>query len=207
VKVSRIPRTFAGFLVACFLLGASLAATQNFLVLQIDVLGGGALLIGAAAAFQALSEIPTMAFTGEMARRLGQRWLFVMGCVIYLAIYIAWALVTDAMTAALLKLAGGVAFALTFVSAVMIANDLVPARLRATGQTLMKSVLFGVAPILGAVGGGIVYDTFGARAMFLASSVLVVAAAVTALFVVPSPAATRLPEPALPVPEVSPATP
>jgi PPP family 3-phenylpropionic acid transporter len=207
VKVSRIPMAFAGFLVSCFLLGASLAATQNFLVLQIDVLGGGALLIGAAAAFQALTEIPTMAFTGQLARRLGQRWLFVIGCLIYLAIYIAWALVTDAMTAALLKLVGGVAFALTFVSAVMIANDLVPARLRATGQTLMKSVLFGVAPILGAVGGGYVFDTFGSRAMFLASSVLVVAAAVTALLVVPSPAPELPPERALPAQEVSPVTP
>jgi len=218
VKLPRIPLAFGGFLVACFLLGASLAATQNFLVLQIDVLGGGALLIGAAAAFQAFTEIPTMAYIGELTRRFGQRWLFVIGCLIYLAIYIAWALVSDAMTAALLKLVGGVAFALTFVSAVMIANDLVPSRLRATGQTLMKSVLFGVAPILGAVGGGIVFDTFGSRAMFLAASVLVTAAAVTALFVVPSPAAPRpresakpapevLPGPALPAPEVAPATP
>ncbi len=219
VKLPRIPLAFAGFLVACFLLGASLAATQNFLVLQIDVLGGGALLIGAAAAFQAFTEIPTMAYTGMLTRLLGQRWLFVIGCLIYLAIYIAWALVSDAMTAALLKLVGGVAFALTFVSAVMIANDLVPSRLRATGQTLMKSVLFGVAPILGAVGGGFVYDTFGSRAMFLAASVLVSAAAVTALFVVPSPAAARpkeltkpagqevSPEPPLPAPEVAPVTP
>jgi hypothetical protein len=207
VQVRRIPLTFVGFLGACFLLGASLAGTQNFLTLQINVFGGGALLIGAAAAFQALTEIPTMASIGELMRRFGARWLFVIGCVIYLAIYIAWALVSDAMTAALLKLVGGVAFALTFVSAVMIANDLVPSRLRATGQTLMKSVLFGVAPILGAVGGGFVYGTFGARAMFLASSVLVMGAAVTALFVVPSPAPAKIEEPILPAPEVAPATP
>ena len=207
VQVRRIPGAFVGFLVACFLLGASLAATQNFLTLQINVLGGGALLIGAAAAFQAVTEIPTMASIGALMRRFGSRWLFVTGCVIYLAIYIAWALVSDAMTAALLKLVGGVAFALTFVSAVMIANDLVPSRLRATGQTLMKSVLFGVAPILGAVGGGMVYGAFGSRAMFLASSVLVTAAALTALFVVPSPVPSRIEQPTLPAPEVSPATP
>ena len=207
VKVRRIPLAFAGFLVSCFMLGASLAATQNFLVLQIDFLGGGALLIGAAAAFQALGEIPTMAFTGELTRRFGQRWLFVIGCLIYLVIYIAWALVSDATTAALLKLVGGVAFALTFVSAVLIANDLVPSRLRATGQTLMKSVFFGVAPILGAIGGGFVYGAFGSRAMFLASSVLVIGAALTALFVVPSPAPQNSAEPSLPSPEVSPVTP
>jgi PPP family 3-phenylpropionic acid transporter len=148
-----------------------------------------------------------MASIGELTRRFGQRWLFVLGCGIYLVIYIAWAFVSNPMTAALLKLVGGVAFALTFVSAVMIANDLVPSRLRATGQTLMKSVMFGVAPVLGAVGGGFVYGVYGSRTMFLASSVLVTAAAVTALFFVPSPARERIEEAALPGPEVSPATP
>jgi PPP family 3-phenylpropionic acid transporter len=207
VRLPRVPLTFGGFLVCCFLLGASLAATQNFLTLQIDFLGGGALLIGAAAAFQAVTEIPTMAYMHVLTRHLGHRWLFVIGCGVYLAIFIAWALVTDPMTAALLKLGGGVAFALTFVAAVMIANDLVPARLRATGQALMKSVLFGVAPIVGALGGGVLYESFGPQVMFLASSVFVVAAGLLALVVVPAPATSRVQEVAAPSPEPAPATP
>jgi len=207
VRLPRVPLTFAGFLVCCFLLGASLAATQNFLTLQIDFLGGGALLIGAAAAFQAVTEIPTMAYMHVLTRHLGHRWLFVIGCGVYLAIFIAWALVTDPLTAALLKLGGGVAFALTFVAAVMIANDLVPARLRATGQALMKSVLFGVAPIVGALGGGVLYESFGPQVMFLASSVFVVTAGLLALVVVPAPATSRVQEVAAPAPEPAPATP
>ena len=207
VRLPRVPLTFAGFLVCCFLLGASLAATQNFLTLQIDFLGGGALLIGAAAAFQAVTEIPTMAYMHVLTRHLGHRRLFVIGCGVYLAIFIAWALVTDPLTAALLKLGGGVAFALTFVAAVMIANDLVPARLRATGQALMKSVLFGVAPIVGALGGGVLYESFGPQVMFLASSVFVVAAGLLALVVVPAPATSRVQDLAVPAPEPAPATP
>jgi len=207
VRLPRVPLTFAGFLVCCFLLGASLAATQNFLTLQIDFLGGGALLIGAAAAFQAVTEIPTMAYMHVLTRHLGHRRLFVIGCGVYLAIFIAWALVTDPLTAALLKLGGGVAFALTFVAAVMIANDLVPARLRATGQALMKSVLFGVAPIVGALGGGVLYESFGPQVMFLASSVFVVAAGLLALVVVPALATSRVQEVAAPAPEPAPATP
>ncbi|HKW71532.1 MAG TPA: MFS transporter, partial [Candidatus Dormibacteraeota bacterium] len=78
------------------------------------------------------------------------------------------------------------AFALTLVSAVMITNDLVPARLRATGQALMKAVLFGLAPIIGASGGGLVYGTIGARAMFLSSTVVVGAAGILALVAAPS---------------------
>jgi PPP family 3-phenylpropionic acid transporter len=205
--LTRIPLAFAGFLVSCFLLGASLAATQNFLTLQIDFLGGGAFLIGAAAAFQALAEIPTMAYMQVLTRRFGHRLLFAIGCGIYLAIFIAWAFVSVALTAALLKLVAGIAFALTYVAAVMIANDLVPAHLRATGQALMKSVLFGVAPILGSLGGGLVYEAFGARVMFLAATAVVGAAGLMALVAVPARTRSLTEEVALPAPEVAPAVP
>ena len=197
LRVRRVPAAMLGFLAACLLLGVALAATQNFLTVQISGLGGGALIVGAAAAFQALTEIPTMGYTHVLTRRLGHRVLFAIGCAIYLVIFIAWAFVTSAFLAALLKLAVGVAFALTFVAAVMIANDLVPARLRATGQALVKSVLFGAAPIIGAFGGGLVYGSFGPRAMFLASTVVVAAAGVIALVAVPARKPAPVEEPVL----------
>ena len=186
LRVRRVPVAMLGFLMACLLLGVALAATQNFLTVQISALGGGALIVGAAAAFQALTEIPTMGYTHVLTNRFGHRVLFAVGCAIYLVIFVAWAFVTSAFLAALLKLAVGVAFALTFVAAVMIANDLVPARLRATGQALVKSVLFGAAPIIGAFGGGVVYGSLGPRAMFLASTFVVAAAGVIALVAVPA---------------------
>jgi MFS transporter, PPP family, 3-phenylpropionic acid transporter len=185
LPVRRVPLALITFLVGCLLLGVSLAATQNFLVLQINFLGGGALLIGAAAAFQAVTEIPTMGYTHVLTKYLSHRSLFAIGCAIYLAIYVGWAFTGAALVAALLKLVAGVAFALTLVAAVMIANDLSPARLRATGQALMRSVLFGVAPILGALGGGVVYGAYGSRAMFLGSTAVVAAAGLIALIAVP----------------------
>ena len=185
VQIRRIPVSLITFLVGCLLLGISLAATQNFLVLQINVLGGGALLIGWAAAFQAVTEIPTMGYTHLLTRYLSHRALFAIGCGIYFAIFVAWAFTGAALVAALLKLVAGVAFALTLVAAVMIANDLSPTRLRATGQALMKSALFGVAPILGALGGGVVYGAYGSRAMFLASTAVVAGAGLIALVAVP----------------------
>ena len=71
----------------------------------------------------------------------------------------------------------------------------------------MKAVLFGVAPILGSLGGGLVYQAFGARAMFLAATLVVAAAGVTALIAVPArtqPAPEEIPPPRA---EVSPAIP
>ena len=186
VHVSRVPLALVGFLGSCFLLGVSLAATQNFLTLQISDLGGGALLVGAAAAFQALTEIPTMGYTHVLTRHLSHRVLFGIGCGIYLVIFVAWAFVSSALVAALLKLVIGVAFALTIVAGVMITNELTPARLRATGQAVLKAVLFGVAPIAGALGGGIVYGALGPRVMFLAATVVVAAAGLLAVIALPA---------------------
>jgi PPP family 3-phenylpropionic acid transporter len=186
LRLPRVPLPLAGFLVSAFLLGAALAATGNFLTLQFNVLGGGTLLIGAAAAFQALTEIPTMGYIHRLTRYLNHKFLFAIGCAIYIVVFLAWAFVSDALTAALLKLVVGVAFALTYVSAVVITDELSPANRRATGQALVKSVLFGVAPILGLLGGGLVYGALGARTMFLASTVLAAAAGVIAMVVVPA---------------------
>jgi MFS family permease len=77
----------------------------------------------------------------------------------------------------LLKLVIGVGFALTYVGTVVIADDLVPVHLRATGQGLAKAASFGLAPVLGTLGGGVVYDVFGPRAMFFAAAAIAVVAA------------------------------
>jgi PPP family 3-phenylpropionic acid transporter len=206
-RVSKIPLAMLGFLVSCFLLGASLAATGNFLTLQINFLGGGALLVGAAAAFQALTEIPTMGYTHVLTRHLSHRALFAIGCAIYVVVFTAWAFVSSPVIAALLKLVIGVAFALTYVASVVIADELTPARLRATGQALVKSVTFGLAPIAGSLGGGLIYGTVGPRAMFLAATAVVGAAGLIALVAVPVQARRGAGGAVVPAAEPAPATP
>ncbi|HEV2413409.1 MAG TPA: MFS transporter [Candidatus Dormibacteraeota bacterium] len=206
-RLGKLPLALLGFLASTFLLGVSLAATQNFLVLQISALGGGAFLVGAAAAFQAVAEIPTMGYTHVLTRYVSHRTLFALGCGIYLVTFIAWAFVTSAFVAAALKLAVGVGFALTYVASVMLADELSPVRLRATGQALFKSVAFGLAPIAGTFAGGLVYGTLGARAMFLGSTVLVAGAGLVAVLALPSPARRTVEEPGPTAPEPSPVIP
>lgn len=186
VGFPNVPRPLVWFLLSAFLLGASLAATQNFLTLQINALGGGALLIGAAAAFQALTEIPTMGYTHLLTRYLSHRALFAIGCAIYVLVFVAWAFTSNAVIAATLKLVIGVAFALTYVAAVVITDDLTPANRRATGQALMKSVLFGFAPVVGTFGGGLIYGVLGPRVMFLAATVMAGAAGLIAVIAIPA---------------------
>ncbi|HET7466155.1 MAG TPA: MFS transporter [Candidatus Dormibacteraeota bacterium] len=196
-RLPAISTAMLGFTAACLLLGVSTAAAQNFVVLRIDFLGGGALLIGAAAAFQAVTEIPTMGFTHVLTRRLSHSMLFALGSAIFMAVFLAWALITNPVALALLKFVTGVGFALTYVAAVLIADELWPARLRATGQAVTKSVMFGLAPIAGNFGGGFVYATYGPSAMFAISAAVVGAAGVAGLLALPAPKPRAQPEPAV----------
>ncbi|MDQ2942318.1 MAG: MFS transporter [Candidatus Dormibacteraeota bacterium] len=185
-RVPRLPLALIGFLASCLLLGAASAAAQNFVVLRINFLGGGALLIGAAAAFQALTEIPTMGYTHVLTRRLSHRALYAVGCGIFLVVFLTWAFVTDPLAVALMKLVAGVGFALTYVGMVMIADELSPPHLRATGQALVKAAMFGLSPVAGTVGGGLIYGAFGSRAMFLAATAIAGVAGLVALLAIPA---------------------
>ena len=185
VRVRSLPVALIGFLVSALLLGAAFAATANFVTLRINVLGGGALLIGAAAAFQALTEIPTMAYTHVLMRYLSHRMLYIAGAGVYLLVFIAWAFVSDAFATALLKLVLGVGFALTYVAAVLIADEVAPIHLRATVQALVKATSGGLAPVIGVLGGGIAYGALGSRAMFLAAAAVAAGAAAVTLIAVP----------------------
>jgi len=173
----RVPRALIVFLGSLFLVNAAYAATWNFLALRILDVGGGAFLVGLGASLQAAAEVPVMRATPRLARRLGQRGLFVIGCGIYAAVFLTWGFLSDATSISALRLVAGVGFALTYIGSVVIVDDLVPERLRATGQAWTKGISFGLAPVAGTLIGGLLYEFAGARAMFVVSSAVAAAAA------------------------------
>jgi PPP family 3-phenylpropionic acid transporter len=192
LHVRALPLPLLAFLASLLLLNASFTATWNFLALRINGLGGGALLIGVAASLQALAEIPAMASISRLARRVSHRFLYLTGCGIYLAVFVAWALLSDPVVISSIKLVMGVGFALAYVGTVVIVDDLVPPGRRATGQGLAKAVGVGLAPILGTLGGGLLYGLLGPRAMFLAAAGAAAGAAAIAWFAVSEPETGRL---------------
>jgi PPP family 3-phenylpropionic acid transporter len=168
------------FLLALLLANAAYNATYNFVAVRIAALGGGAVFVGLAAGLQAAAEVPSMAWTRRLARRVPPASVFSLGAVVYVVVYAVWALLADPAALAALRLVSGVGFGLVYVGSVLTVDDLVPAHLRATGQAAAKAVAFGLAPILGSLGGGLVYGYLGPAPFFLtAAAVTAAAAAVT----------------------------
>jgi PPP family 3-phenylpropionic acid transporter len=170
----------AAFLTSLFLLQTGFWGAQNFFALRVVDLGGGALLVGLGNALQAAVEVPVMASTSR-SRRDRPHVLFVAGCVCWAAVFAGWALLTTAVGAVAVNLLGGVAFALTAVSTVVIVDGLVPVRFRATGQTLSRAVGGGLAPVVGNVAGGLVYGALGAGPMFALTAACAGVAAVVSV--------------------------
>jgi MFS family permease len=168
------------FLVALFLIFAPYAGTYSFVAVRIAALGGGAAFIGLAAGLQAAAEVPSMVASSRYANRLRPVTIFVAGAAFYLAVYAIWSVVTVPAVLAATRILAGLAFGLTSVGAVVIADELVPEHLRATGQASSKAVTAGLAPVAGSLGGGLIYGAFGAAAMFVVAALSTALSAVVA---------------------------
>jgi PPP family 3-phenylpropionic acid transporter len=172
LPLRHVVRPLVVFLTALLFAQTAFAAGFNFSSLRIAGLGGSALLVAVAASLQAWAEVPAMAWMTRLRDVVAARHFYVGGCVVYAAVLLYWAVATDPVSVALARLVLGVGFALTYVGSVVVVDELVPSRLRATGQVAVKSVTFGLAPVVGALGGGLVYGHVSPRAMFLAAGLL-----------------------------------
>ena len=177
---ARVPAALLVFLTSMFLVNAAFAATWNFLALRIVDLGGGVFLVGVGASLQAVAEVPAMRASPRLARRIGQRGLYVVGCAIYAGVFALWGFMSDPLWISVVKLVAGFGFALTYVGSVVIVDHLVPDELRASGQALAKAIGFGLAPVAGVLAGGAVYSLAGSRAMFVVAGLAAAAAGAVA---------------------------
>lgn len=133
------------------------SAVLTFVPLRIGGLGGTPVLVGLAVALAAAVEVPVMAFSDRVIEVIGLKGAFVLGAAQYAAAFAVLSGLSSPVAVALVVATDGIGFALVYVSTVVILDALVPPSFRATGQGLRQTVAFGIAPILGAAGGGLLY--------------------------------------------------
>lgn len=170
--VFREAPRFWVFLVALLLVWTGFNAAWNFIGLKIDRAGGGPLLIGIGTALGGLVEVPVMRLSSRLSGRLGLRVVFLAGCTIYAVGFLLWGLVEDPTALSILTTLEGAGFALLFTTMVVVIGRMVPAGLYSTGQSLAATMGFGIAPIIGAGLGGLVFDRFGPVTLYVSASLL-----------------------------------
>jgi MFS transporter, PPP family, 3-phenylpropionic acid transporter len=158
------------YLLGLLLFGAAQHAAWDYVPLRIESGGGGPFLVGLAAGVSAFLEIPFMRSSSSLIRRFGVRSLFVTGGIVYVLASVSWSLVEAPAAVTAVRIGVGIGFGLTYVSIVVMTGTLVPERLRNTGQTLAQMCTASLAPIVGSVIGGWVYEHIGPPQLFLGSA-------------------------------------
>ncbi|GIV00327.1 MAG: MFS transporter [Actinomycetota bacterium] len=196
-RVFREAPRFWGLLVATLLVWTGFNAAWNFIALKISDEGGGPMLVGFGLALGGLVEVPVMRASSRLQARLGLRWVYVLGCLVYALGFLLWGSIADPTIVSMLATFEGLAFGLLFTTGIVVVGRLLPEDLYATGNAVTAMVGFGVGPILGAGIGGFVYRYAGPFVLYAGASVLALCGAIAAWVALSTPALAR-PTPVVP---------
>ncbi|MEP6759586.1 MAG: MFS transporter [Actinomycetota bacterium] len=156
----------APFLGGLLLLSVALSATDGFVPLQMLGAGGGPFLIGIAAGFAAVIEIPIFTWSASLGRRFGMRNLFLAGALISIVTLIGYSVADSPVQVAVFRTLAGAGFGLKYAALVVLTDRLVQARMRNTGQGLMQIAQWSLGPVVGPAIGGIIYVKLGPPTLF-----------------------------------------
>lgn len=186
--VFRAAPRFWGFLVTTLLVWTGFNGAWNFVGLKITGEGGGPLLIGFGTALGGFMEVGVMRLSSRLHRRLGLRKVYALGCLVYALGFLLWGLIDDPTVVSALVVLEGVGFSLLFTTSVLVVGRLLPASLYSSGNSIAAMVGFGIGPIIGAGIGGVVYGRLGSTTLFVGSAAVALAAGLTAMVALRTPA-------------------
>ncbi|MFY0543730.1 MFS transporter [Brevibacillus sp. H7] len=140
---------------------------DNFLGVFIQSLGGSAGMVGQAWFFAAVSEVVFFAWSGRWMRPGTEIKLITLAAAVYAVRYTLCYLVTDPQWVVWLQLLQGITFAVFYSASIQYLYRMIPEEWRATGQTVLAVVFFGISGIVGSLVGGWVFHAFGGSQLYL----------------------------------------
>ncbi len=160
------------FLITIFVNGIGMSFTNNFLFLYMSSLHASKTLMGFALFAASLSELPAFFFADRLLRRWGSRGLLIAALLAQAARMFAYAAMPSPWFVLLINLLHGLTFSTMWVAAVNYTNEHAPAGLGATAQGVLSGLSMGLAGMVGALIGGVLYDSVGPATMFGCGGVL-----------------------------------
>ena len=181
------PRLLATLVSIAFVF-AGVNAGGTYISLRISDLGGGPLEVGLVNGVASFAEIPGLLLAGWLAWRLGLRRVLAVSSLGLAACLVSWIVLVDPLTILVTRFASGICFGGIVVSYVLAMARLLPARLSATGQTLLQATGFGLAAVVANLAGGVLYGAAGALGVFGAGAVCAAIGGLIGLVALPAQA-------------------
>ncbi|MCM3870906.1 MAG: MFS transporter [Pyrinomonadaceae bacterium] len=171
------------FLIALFTLSNS---SDAFLILRAQTAGVSVTTIPLLWAMLHVSKVMSSLIGGDLSDRLGRRRLIVSGWILYAAVYIGFAFVTNAISVWVLFLVYGAYFGLAEGAEKALVADLVRPEQRGTAYGLYN-LAFGITVLPASLLMGGLWIWWGPATAFLVSGTLGATAAVLMLIMVKAP--------------------
>ncbi|MFE4711698.1 MULTISPECIES: MFS transporter [unclassified Paenibacillus] len=160
------------FLVLVFICSVPARMNDIFLGVYIKELGGSPELVGQAWFLAASSEIAVFALSFWWLRKGKELIIITFSAAFYCVRFLLSAWITDPHWLAYLQILQLLTFPVFYSAAIQYLYRIVPVEWRATGQTVLALLFFGVSGILASYAGGAMYNSFGGQTLYLTISIM-----------------------------------
>ncbi|TXK68942.1 MFS transporter [Paenibacillus sp. N3.4] len=160
------------FLVLIFIIAVPQRINDTFLGVYIRKLGGSADLVGQAWFIAAGSEILVFALSFWWLRKGKELFIISFASVFYALRFFLSAWITDPHWMVYLQVLQTFTFPIFYSAAIQYLYRIVPEEWRATGQTVLALLFFGVSGIVASYLGGWFYESFGGQQLYFWISVM-----------------------------------
>lgn len=161
------PKTLQFFLLV--LIAATPHRTNDsFLGVFVQSLGGSTGAVGQAWFLAAISEVAFFALSARILQKWSEIKLITLATALYTIRYVLCALAPSAEWVVYLQLTQGVTFVIFYTATIQYLYRIIPEEWKATGQTVLAVLFFGISGIIGSIAGGWVFQQFGGGTLYMA---------------------------------------
>lgn len=155
------------FLLLVFICAVPARMNDTFLGVYIRELGGSAKLVGLTWFLAAGSEIVVFALSFWWRRKGKEIIIISFAAAFFFIRYFVSAWITDPQLLAYLQVMQLLTFPIFYSAAIQYLYRIVPVEWRATGQTVLALLFFGVSGIIASYIGGAIYGAYGGKTLYL----------------------------------------
>lgn len=160
------------FLVMVFISSIPARMNDTFLGIHLRALGGDTSLIGIAFFIAATSEIVIFALSFWWLRKGKELEIITMATFFYFLRFILAAFILSPLALTLLQVLQMFTFPIFYTAAIQYLYQIMPKEWRATGQTVLALLFFGLSSIIASYAGGYIYKEFGGHTFYFIISIM-----------------------------------
>ncbi|MGO4108322.1 MFS transporter [Paenibacillus sp. YAF4_2] len=160
------------FLLLVLLMAIPHRMNDSYVGLYVQSLGGGVGMVGLAWFIMTLAEVVFFGLIHRFIRPGRELQIISLAGVVYVIRFALSAWWDDPVAIVWLQLLQGLSFVLFYAASIQYLYTLIPEQWKATGQTILAMLLFGVSSIISSTVGGWLFDWIGGPGLYVCMSVL-----------------------------------